>query len=284
MLFAFIVRVSLWVFFGAVIIVVGTALSIDIGIVDWIFGTGDNARTMLHDVLGFLNRHLSVNKANIELALKIIGLAATITFGALGLLRAFLHGYANLPARLEDYASRIRASHIDGRPVLLAPYAARNLRGDQTPPEPPGIWKRTLRLLGLDAHLRAVRRVMRTRERLDGDLQVLNAVLRLRKTERVTVHLVEGHRIAAEARCLPDGSPARQDRNRAALAEFERRSRSTIRILTPLKWRRAKLVLSIRTPLWLVWSAWKRRRKSSTGQLAGRVHFASTPSSSPIRT
>jgi hypothetical protein len=222
MLWAFVIRASLWLFFGAVIVIVSIALSIDIGLVDWLFGTGDKSRAILHDVLGFLNRHFNLNKANIELALKIIGLAATITFGALGLLRAFLLGYANIPMRLENYASRIRALHFDGRPVLLAPYAARNLRGDQTPPEPPRIWERILRLFGLDAHSRAVRRVLRTREGLDGDLRVLNAVLRLRKTERVTAHLVEGLRIAAEARRLPDGSTAQQDGNRAALVEFER--------------------------------------------------------------
>jgi hypothetical protein len=222
MLLAFIVRASLWAFFAALVIIVGAALAIDIGLVDWLFGTAGKVRAILYDVIGFLNLHFNVNKANIELALKIIGLAATITFGALGLLRAFLLGYANLPVRLENYASRIRASHIDARHVLLAPYAARNLRGDQTPPESPGIWERTLKLLGLDTHSRAVRRVMRIRERLDGDLRVLNEAQRLRKTERVTAHLVEGLRIAGEAKLLPDASIAQQDKNRAALAEFER--------------------------------------------------------------
>src|SRR5215471_12519928 len=97
MLLALVIRALLWAFFGTVIIVIGTVLAIDIGLVDWLFGTGDNARTILHDVIGFLDRHLGVNKTKIELALKIIGLAATITFGALGLLRAFLLGYANIP-------------------------------------------------------------------------------------------------------------------------------------------------------------------------------------------
>jgi len=88
---------------------------------------------------------------------------------------------------------------------------------------PLGIWGKTLRLFGFDAHSRAVRRVMRTRERLDGDLRVLNAALTLRKTERVTAHLLEGLRIADEAKRLPDGGSAQQDsRNRVALAEFEK--------------------------------------------------------------
>jgi len=221
MLLALVIRALLWAFFGIVIIVIGTVLAIDIGLVDWLFGTGDNARTILHDVIGFLDRHLGVNKTKIELALKIIGLAATITFGALGLLRAFLLGYANIPLRLEHYANRIRASHIDGRLALLAPYTARTLRGDQTPPESPGVWERALRLFGFDAHSRAVRRILRTRDGLDGDLRVLNAALRLRRSERVTAHLIEGLRTADEARRLPDGAD-QQSRNMAALAEFER--------------------------------------------------------------
>jgi hypothetical protein len=214
MLLRFLIRASLWTTFTVVIIAVGAVLAIDIGLVDKLFGT--NTRTTLYSVIA----SLQFNKDNFELGLKIIGLAATVVFGALGMLRAYLLGFTNLPGRLAQFADNVRALHLDDRHALLAPSA--HLFGDRAPPASAGLWIRMLRLFGLDAHSKAVRRVTGTTQLLEGDLVVLNAALRLRKTERITVHLVEGLKLADEATRLPEGSTAQQDRNRAALVEFER--------------------------------------------------------------
>jgi len=220
MLVRFIVRLLLWSFLAFVVLAVFAGLAIDIGLADQLFGVG--ARSWLHGWVDLLRKHYGLNRANIDLALKIIGLAGTITFGMLGLVHAWYFGRINLPARLAQYADRLRALHIVGRSVILAPYATRNLKGDQTPLAPTSVLRRTQWLLKLDARSRSIRRLTASTQTLDGDIQVLEAKLRLRKSERITCHLIDGSKLAAQAKLLPDGSAAQRDRNSAALVEFQR--------------------------------------------------------------
>ena len=116
---------------------------------------------------------------------------------------------------------RITKMHVEDRKVLIAPYQSRNLKGDQTPSSPRGILERVLGFFRPDPYKKSLKRLTNGAETLDDDISVLSTNLEKCKVQRITEHLVEGLRLAAEARLLAQGSAAQRDKDQAALTEFE---------------------------------------------------------------
>jgi hypothetical protein len=219
MLFRSSVRALLWTLLGVVLVAVSAYLAIDLGLADWIFGPGPEA--WLNGRKNLLQEALNVKGESIDRSLKIAGFAFTLIFGALGLLNLFYHAEDNLPDRMVALNERITKMHVEDRKVLIAPYQPRNLKGEQTPSSPRGILERVLGFFRSDPYKKSLKRLTNGAETLDDDMSVLSTNLEKCKVQRITEHLVEGLRLAAEARLLAQGSAAQRDKDQAALTEFE---------------------------------------------------------------
>jgi hypothetical protein len=220
MLFRAFVRALLWTLLGVVLVAVSAYLAIDLGLADWVFGHGPEA--WLNGKKDLLQETLNVKGESIDRSLKIAGFAFTLIFGALGLLNLFYHAEDNLPDRMVALNERIKKMHLEDRVVLLAPYRSRNLKGDQTPAPSRGILRRVLGFFTADPYKRSLKRLANGAETLDEDISVLSTNLEKCKTQRITTHLLEGSKLAVEAKLLEPGSTAQQEKDQAALAEFEK--------------------------------------------------------------
>lgn len=218
------VRRLLWAAFVVVLLTVGALLAIDLHIVDWAFGSGTTFYDRLHNVVRFLRDNYGANRANIELALKVIGFAFTILFGVVAALTALHYAQANMPQRLQEYADHVRHDHIEDRAVFIVSRVARNLRGDMTPAAPIGHLRGLAMRFRSSPFEKSLSKLMGqdSLETLDNDIKVLSARLGLCKAERITAHLVAGLRFAAEARLLEDGTTAQVTKSEAALEQYRK--------------------------------------------------------------
>jgi len=213
-------RAFLWTVLGVVLVAVSAYLAIDLGLADWAFGPGPEA--WLNGKKNLLQEMFNVKGEGIDRSLKIAGFAFTLIFGALGLLNLFYHAEDSLPDRMVALNERIKKMHLEDRVVLLAPYRSHNLKGDQTPAPSRGILQRMFGLFTVDPYKRPLKRLANSAETLDDDISVLSTNLEKCKTQRITAHLLEGSKLAGEAKLLEPGSTAQQEKDQAALAEFEK--------------------------------------------------------------
>jgi hypothetical protein len=78
---------------GVIVFAVLGFLAVDMGLVDWAFGTA--TQKGLKDCVAFLGKHYGINRPNIQLALQIIGLGFTISLGTSGFMRALHYAKEN---------------------------------------------------------------------------------------------------------------------------------------------------------------------------------------------
>src|SRR5262249_22608385 len=142
MLFRASFRVFLWSLLVLVIIAVAAYLTVDLGLVDWVYGPGPQA--WLNSEKDLVQSMIDVKGGSIDRGMKIIGLAFTVILGLLYFLKWWHYLAINLPLRLQEYVDCIKEAHLQDRVVLFAPFASRNLRGDQTPAMPAGVFDRFL--------------------------------------------------------------------------------------------------------------------------------------------
>lgn len=220
MLLGLLLRLLLWVALGAVVLSVALLLAIDLHLVDWVMGSGSSAYDALHATISFLRESYRINRANVDLALKIIGIATTIVFGGvLPALYAWRFGYINLPSRLQNYADHFRKEHLIDRAIVLGSLSARNLRGDPAAVGEPSLAGRVLHSTGLDNIQRALRRIRADQGNLDGDVRILGSNLEKCKAQRITIHLAEALKHATRAKTWDAGSRDQLTENQAALKE-----------------------------------------------------------------
>jgi hypothetical protein len=219
MLFGPAVRVLLWTLLVLIIVAVAVYLAIDVGLVDWVFGVGSQA--WLNAKKDLVQSTLALKGEAIDRAVKIVGLAFTIVLGLLYFLNWWHHLAMNLPLRLQEHVDSIAETHLHERIFLFEPYATRNLRGDRTPAMPLGLFGTLLSFVRTDPGTKATGQLMENVTTIDGDMKVLSAKLAMRKKQRITAHLIEGLRLAAEASALEPGA-TKQAANENALSEFRK--------------------------------------------------------------
>jgi hypothetical protein len=219
MLFRTIVHALLWTLLGLILAAVSAYLAIDLGLADWVFGPGPEA--WLNGRKDLLQTTWGVKGETIDRSLKIAGFAFTVIFGALGFLNLWYHAEDNLPDRMVALNERITKMHVEDRKILISPYQSRSLKGEQTPSPPRGILERVAGFFRPDPYKKSLKRLTNGAETLDGDISVLSTNLEKCKVQRITEHLVEGLKFAAEATLLAQGSAAQRDKDQAALTEFE---------------------------------------------------------------
>ena len=203
MLFRTFVRALLWTLLGVVLVAVSAYLAIDLGLADWVFGPGPEA--WLNGKKALLQETFNLKGESIDRSLKIAGFAFTVIFGALGFLNLWYHAEDNLPDRMVALNERITKMHVEDRKVLISLYQSRNLKGEQTPSPPRGILERAVGFFRPDPYKKSLKRLTNGAETLDGDISVLSTNLEKCKAQRITKHLVEGLRLAAEAKLLDSG-------------------------------------------------------------------------------
>lgn len=217
MLFGTSIRVLLWMLLVVVLGAVAAYLAIDLGLVDWAFNLA--TKTRLDDWKERISEKYGLNRDSIDTSLKIAGLASTIIYGAVTLLKAWHFAKINLPLRLQEIANRIKETQIRLRPVLLAPYASRNLRGDRTPAPKPRFLDTLSSLFWATPSQKAAQRLMSSVNTLDGDIRALRSGLEICKPERITAHLLTALKLEAEARLLSQGSTQQSSKYADAHAE-----------------------------------------------------------------
>ena len=204
-----------------VVFAVLAILAIDLRLADWLLGSGTTAYDALHRVVGYLRDTYSVNRANVDLAIKLIGLAATIVFGGvLPTLWWWRYGEENLPMRLQRHATDLQNDNLSDRKILLAPLSPLNLKGLMPEPAEITTLGRLVRWIGMAAAQRAARRVRVDTQGLDGDALVFGSKHDLCKTERNTIHLLDGLELMAQANALDDGSTEQFAMYEVASREF----------------------------------------------------------------
>ncbi|MFM9848579.1 MAG: hypothetical protein ACKVP3_15625 [Hyphomicrobiaceae bacterium] len=212
------VRAILWTFLGLAVALVSALLAVDIGLIDWLFGT--QIQPALRKASDFLHTSYRVNSASIELALKVIGFVATLVLGALGLLKAVHYAHANLPDRLQQYLDEVAIDHASDRVALLAPYASRNLNGDRANAASPrpvkAIWP-----FARDPVEQRSALILARSPKLDSSIPVLRKQVSLSVRERITIHLVKCGQLDAAADKHPRGTYYWRQNREAALQEMD---------------------------------------------------------------
>jgi hypothetical protein len=203
--------------FGVIVFVMVGVLVVDLGVVDAIFHIG--TQQALQGCINKIREVVTLKWSHIDLAMKVIGLAFTAIFGMLAFLKGLHFAEINLPKRLVEFLERIRNLELLDRGLILAPYATRNLRGDQTPTSR-NRFDVILRKLRREVRERAIQKLVDSVEDLNRDIPVLAADLEKCKTQRISAHLVEALRLAAEANTKETGSAAQVEDNEAALAQM----------------------------------------------------------------
>ncbi len=217
------VRFAFWALFGIVVLIVGSLLLIELGFIDWLARTVTGTSTDIRSQTGVrdLSESVKARKDQIDLAIKGIGLAFTVIIGTLTFLAGWYYAAFNLPLRLAEYLTHLRARHHYNRAVALAPYFSRNLRGDVVPVSR-GYVSRVISIFTPNFfRARAIHRSLEKAEAVDADVGVLNESLRDTKSRRVTIHLLNGLRLAASARSMEPGG-LQLERNEAAMEEFRK--------------------------------------------------------------
>jgi len=202
---------------GLVVIAVTAYLAIDLGLVDSVRNVG--AEGWLNDKKVILQSKIELKGESIDRSLKIVGLAFTIVLGVLAFLKGWHYAEANLPLRLQQYADRIKETHLHERAVFLVPYTSRNLKGDVTPVASRNFLYRVISLVRLDPASRFEQRILDTVPVLDGDIRVLGAKLGTSNAQRITGHLIVASKLVEEARSMQSGSSAQASRYADALAQ-----------------------------------------------------------------
>jgi tetratricopeptide (TPR) repeat protein len=217
------VRFAFWALFGILVLVALSLLLIDMRFVDWVATSVIGATTDIRSRTGVshLSEVVKAHKDEIDLAIKVVGLAFTIIIGTLTFLAGWYYAAFNLPLRLVEYLTHLRTAHLHNRAVALSPYFSRNLRGDATPVSR-GYLSRALSIFAPNFfRVRAIYRSLENAEAIDADVGVLNESLRETKSRRITIHLVNGLKLAASARSMEPGS-LQLERNEAAMEEFRK--------------------------------------------------------------
>lgn len=160
--------------------------------------------------------------AHIEWAIKIIGLIVSTIFGLLAFKRGLDYAEVNLPQQLIKLNERLKKLALHDRAIILASYSARNLKGDTTHAEPQVSLGPLLRLFRTDSREKSVRRLRERVGQLEEDIPVLVSNLAKCKTERITVHLLDGADLAAQANAMERDTSVQISTNEAALAEFRK--------------------------------------------------------------
>jgi hypothetical protein len=214
-----VVRASLWTLLGFVLATVSAYLAVDLGLADWVFGPGPEA--WLDGKKELLQATLGLKGETIGRSLKVAGFACTLIFGALGFFNLWYHAEDNLPYRMVALNERVTKMHVEDRKVLIAPFQSRNLKGEQTPRPPQGVLQRVIGFFGTNSYRKSLKRLANGAETLDNDISVLSTNLEKCKVQRITAHLVEGLKLAAEATLMDQGSAAQREKNQAALTQFK---------------------------------------------------------------
>jgi hypothetical protein len=221
MLFQYLAHRLLWVLVFFVLCVL-SLLAVDIGLIDTVLGTGEQARDGLHNGANFLRHHYGVNRENIELALKATGLAISAVLGTLGFARILYYADRHLPDRINDFLTRVDETNLSARAQLIAPYAARLLREVPLPKESDGgMWDKFLDLVHLHPTKRLLRQIKSELGSLNETLGVLGRKKQSCETQKATVHLINGLELAVQAAQIVSDSEAQRQMNHAALQEFE---------------------------------------------------------------
>lgn len=194
-------------------------LAVDVGLIDAILGT--TTQQWLHKSVAFLRDHFGVNRANIELALKMIGLAISAVLGTLGFLRALHYADGNLPLRIAEFMQRGDTRHLETRTVLVAPYETHALKDLPVPKVEGGLWRGFARITGVDATQRTISRLHASLTSLDQELEVLSRRKQSCESQKSTVHLMRGLDLAAEAASTELDVAARRDKHAESLREFQ---------------------------------------------------------------
>jgi tetratricopeptide (TPR) repeat protein len=203
---------------GVVVSGIVVVLAIDIGIYDAIFHT--TAQQTLQGWIKEIRQVVALKGSHIDLAVKLIGLASTVALGMLAFLKGLHFAEIGLPQRLIELIEHIKKAHLVDRRLILAPYATRNLRGDQTTRMSSNRLEVLSRLFRGDPREKAMRRLVKDVEHVDEDISVLSTNLDKCKIQRVTAHLAHAMTRATEANSKEEGSPTQVGANEAALTEI----------------------------------------------------------------
>jgi hypothetical protein len=198
--------------FGLVVLTVAVGLALDIGLL------GASAQARFHGFVAALRDLYGINRANIQLALQIIGLAFSILIGSLGFLRVLHYAEAALPRRIADHMAEMEGIALSDRATVLAPFLTYSIADRPAPPVPNG-FAAILRYLGLDRVQRLTKAIHEGAETFDAALPVFNQEKHKNETQRVTAHLLRGLELAAEAAKLNDEEAREKDVE--ALDQFE---------------------------------------------------------------
>ena len=214
MLFKSSAHLLLWAF-GIVVLIVLGLLAADVGL----FGAATQER--LRSCMSFLSKQYGVNRANIQLALQIVGLAFTILVGMLGFLRALHYAEVFLPQRVNDFIAIGDDKHLVERSSLIAPYAVRSLREAPSPMSDPSVLTKLAAFVGLDWRQRTTRRLNNGLGKIDDAISVIGNKMRSCEAQKSTVHLIRGLDLAAKAALMGSDSDVQRQKNHDALREFE---------------------------------------------------------------
>jgi hypothetical protein len=215
------VRFLLWLLLFAIVGSVLLLLSIDVGLADWVLGTGGSVRGWLRSWSTFLNDQYGINKDSIEFALKIIGLVTTLLVGMIGAVKFLYDSETALPERIVRFCENAKRIQLTDRGLLLAGYATRNLKGDLLRQRVPALGERIWTYVRGDRRSLLAQRAMIGSSDLDNSIPALAATLTRAETQRINGHLAEGLQLVEAARNSEVGSAQYMKDNEDALAQFE---------------------------------------------------------------
>ena len=218
MLFKHILRdLGRWVLlaFGLFVIVVLLILAVQVDAV------GSTAKDVLNEFWKSLDDLYKQHKAAIDGAALTIGVAGSFATAVLTIHRSWYYAELNFPRRLKEWMERAISRHLEVRPALLAavndPVAPTSFL---TPIVHYGYFDWAMRRSGL-GHARARARVLAASlEDLKDDLGVVEVRRKQLETQTVTVHLLRGAGLSAEAALEVAHSDPWREKNDAALKEF----------------------------------------------------------------
>jgi hypothetical protein len=203
MLFKSSAHLLLWAFVALVLIVLGL-LAFEVGLF------GEMAQSQFRRFVRFLADQYGINRANVQLALQIIGLGFTILIGALGFLRALHYADYFLPQRIQDHMDLAQEERLTERAGLIAPIKLHTIASEPHPVVVRGIWPAISRWMGLDWRQRTINRLDGRLRDFNDTLVILRTKRRACQTERATIHLLRGLELATRAASSRDNEERRR--------------------------------------------------------------------------